>query len=210
MDTLVEGKSVQFNLTVPEGLTTQQIIERIMALPAGTRLLILAPIIRGQKGEYRDLFTDLLKQGFVRARVDGNVVSLSDEGGRKEAKLALEQEPKVEGAFLALDVKTGAVRAMVGGRDFDSNQYNMATQAKAGAKAGSSGTAFAGAVALGVGVELAHSSIRFGLGRFNTDEEIDYTIKKVIEIVTKLREMSPLYEMAKEGVDLKSVQWAAH
>lgn len=64
--------------------------------------------------------------------------------------------------------------------------------------------------ALGVGVELAHSSIRFGLGRFNTDEEIDYTIKKVIEIVTKLREMSPLYEMAKEGVDLKSVQWAAH
>lgn len=64
--------------------------------------------------------------------------------------------------------------------------------------------------ALGVGVELAHSSIRFGLGRFNTDEEVDYTIKKVIEIVTKLREMSPLYEMAKEGVDLKSVQWAAH
>jgi cysteine desulfurase len=64
--------------------------------------------------------------------------------------------------------------------------------------------------ALGVGTELAHSSIRFGLGRFNTDEEIDYTVKKVIEIVTKLREMSPLYEMAKEGVDLKSVQWAAH
>ena len=64
--------------------------------------------------------------------------------------------------------------------------------------------------ALGVGVELAHSSIRFGLGRFTTDEEIDYAIKKVIEIVTKLREMSPLYEMAKEGIDLKSVQWAAH
>jgi cysteine desulfurase len=64
--------------------------------------------------------------------------------------------------------------------------------------------------ALGVGTELAHSSIRFGLGRFNTDDEIDYTVKKVIEIVTKLREMSPLYEMAKEGVDLKSVQWAAH
>jgi len=64
--------------------------------------------------------------------------------------------------------------------------------------------------ALGVGSDLAHSSIRFGLGRFNTDEEIEYTIKRIIEIVTKLREMSPLYEMAKEGVDLKSVQWAVH
>ncbi|MBI4401638.1 MAG: IscS subfamily cysteine desulfurase [Nitrospirae bacterium] len=64
--------------------------------------------------------------------------------------------------------------------------------------------------ALGVGSDLAHSSIRFGLGRFSTDEEIDYTIKRIIEIVTKLREMSPLYEMAKEGIDLKSVQWAVH
>ena len=64
--------------------------------------------------------------------------------------------------------------------------------------------------ALGVGSDLAHSSIRFGLGRFNTDDEVDYTIKRIIETVTRLREMSPLYEMAKEGVDLKSVQWAAH
>jgi cysteine desulfurase len=64
--------------------------------------------------------------------------------------------------------------------------------------------------ALGVGSDLAHSSIRFGVGRFNNDEEIDYTIKRIIEIVTKLREMSPLYEMAKEGIDLKSVQWSAH
>ena len=64
--------------------------------------------------------------------------------------------------------------------------------------------------AVGVGSDLAHSSIRFGLGRFNTDQEVDYTIKRITEIVTKLREMSPLYEMAKEGIDLKSVQWAAH
>jgi cysteine desulfurase len=64
--------------------------------------------------------------------------------------------------------------------------------------------------ALGVGSDLAHSSIRFGLGRFNTDEEVDYTAKRIIEVVTKLREMTPLYEMAKEGIDLKSVQWAAH
>ncbi len=64
--------------------------------------------------------------------------------------------------------------------------------------------------ALGVGSDLAHSSIRFGLGRFNTVDEVDYTAKRIIEIVTKLREMSPLYEMAKEGIDLKSVQWSAH
>jgi cysteine desulfurase len=64
--------------------------------------------------------------------------------------------------------------------------------------------------ALGVGSDLAHSSIRFGFGRFNTDEEIEYTIDRMIKAVTHLREMSPLYEMAKEGVDLKSVQWAAH
>lgn len=62
--------------------------------------------------------------------------------------------------------------------------------------------------ALGVGSDLAHSSIRFGLGRFNTQEEVDYVIKRVTETIQKLREMSPLYEMAKEGVDIKSVQWA--
>jgi cysteine desulfurase len=64
--------------------------------------------------------------------------------------------------------------------------------------------------ALGAGDDLAHSSIRFGLGRFNTEEEVDYVADKVIDVVKKLRELSPLYEMAKEGVDLTKVQWAAH
>ena len=61
--------------------------------------------------------------------------------------------------------------------------------------------------ALGVGEELAHTSIRFGLGRFNTEEDVDYVVRRVSEVVIRLREMSPLYEMAKEGIDLKSVQW---
>jgi cysteine desulfurase len=64
--------------------------------------------------------------------------------------------------------------------------------------------------AMGVGEELAHSSIRFGIGRFNTDEEIDYVGNLVVDSVKRLREMSPLYEMHKEGIDLKSIQWAAH
>ena len=64
--------------------------------------------------------------------------------------------------------------------------------------------------ALGAGDDLAHSSIRFGLGRFNTEEEVDYVAAKVIDVVKKLRELSPLYEMFKEGVDLSKVQWTAH
>jgi cysteine desulfurase len=61
--------------------------------------------------------------------------------------------------------------------------------------------------ALGVGEELAHTSIRFGLGRFNTAEEVEYVIGRVVEVVQRLRELSPLYEMVKEGIDLKTVQW---
>jgi cysteine desulfurase len=63
--------------------------------------------------------------------------------------------------------------------------------------------------ALGVGADLAHSSIRYGLHRFTTAEEVDYVAARTIEVVTRLREMSPLYELAKEGVDLKSIQWKA-
>jgi cysteine desulfurase len=63
--------------------------------------------------------------------------------------------------------------------------------------------------ALGVGDDLAHTSIRFGLGRFNTEEEVDYVAARVIEVVRKLRELSPLYEMAKEGIDLSTVSWVA-
>jgi cysteine desulfurase len=64
--------------------------------------------------------------------------------------------------------------------------------------------------ALGVGEELAHSSIRFGIGKQNTEEEVDYVAELVVRQVERLREMSPLYEMHKEGIDLKSIQWTAH
>jgi cysteine desulfurase len=64
--------------------------------------------------------------------------------------------------------------------------------------------------ALGLGDDLAHSSLRFGLGRFTTDEQIDYTINAVKTTVTKLREMSPLWEMFKEGIDLNAIEWAHH
>ncbi len=64
--------------------------------------------------------------------------------------------------------------------------------------------------ALGLGDAVAHSSIRFGLGRFNTKEEVDYVSDKLIDTVLKLRELSPLYEMVKEGIDLEKVEWTAH
>jgi cysteine desulfurase len=64
--------------------------------------------------------------------------------------------------------------------------------------------------ALGLGDEIAHSSIRFGLGRFNTRAEVDYVADKIIDVVRKLRELSPLYEMVQEGIDLTKIEWAAH
>ena len=64
--------------------------------------------------------------------------------------------------------------------------------------------------ALGAGDDLAHSSIRFGLGRWTTDEEVDYVVNKLTTVVQRLREMSPLYEMVKEGVDLTKMQWVTH
>jgi len=64
--------------------------------------------------------------------------------------------------------------------------------------------------ALGLGDDVAHSSIRFGLGRFNTRAEVDYVADKIIDVVRKLRELSPLYEMVKEGIDLTKIEWAAH
>ena len=59
-----------------------------------------------------------------------------------------------------------------------------------------------------MGDDLAHSSIRFGIGRFNTEEEIDYVAERMVTVVRKLRDLSPLYEMAKEGIDLSKVVWA--
>jgi cysteine desulfurase len=64
--------------------------------------------------------------------------------------------------------------------------------------------------ALGLGDDLAHSSLRFGLGRFTSEDQIEYTIKAISETVLKLREMSPLWEMYKEGIDLSTIEWAAH
>ncbi len=64
--------------------------------------------------------------------------------------------------------------------------------------------------AMGRGDELAHSSIRFGFGRFTTQEEVDYVAEKLVDVVNRLREMSPLYEMVKEGIDLSAVEWAHH
>ena len=64
--------------------------------------------------------------------------------------------------------------------------------------------------ALGVEEELAHTSLRIGFGRFTTQEEVDYAVEKIANEVTRLRAMSPLWEMAQEGIDIKSIEWADH
>lgn len=64
--------------------------------------------------------------------------------------------------------------------------------------------------AIGADEDLAHSSIRFGIGRFTTEEEIDYTVERTVKHVKRLREMSPLWEMVQEGIDLKTIQWSQH
>lgn len=64
--------------------------------------------------------------------------------------------------------------------------------------------------AIGADEDLAHSSIRFGIGRFTTEEEVDYTVEKCVFHVKRLREMSPLWEMVQEGIDIKSIQWTQH
>lgn len=62
--------------------------------------------------------------------------------------------------------------------------------------------------ALGVDEELAHTSIRFGIGRFTSEAEVDFAADQVVEQVTRLREMSPLYDMVQDGIDLKQIQWS--
>ena len=64
--------------------------------------------------------------------------------------------------------------------------------------------------ALGVEVEMAHTSLRIGIGRFTTEQEVDYAVEHLVQAVLRLREMSPLWEMAQAGIDIKSIQWAEH
>ena len=64
--------------------------------------------------------------------------------------------------------------------------------------------------AIGAEEDLAHSSLRFGIGRFTTEEEVDYTVQRVVDVTTRLREMSPLWEMHQEGIDISKIEWSQH
>ena len=64
--------------------------------------------------------------------------------------------------------------------------------------------------ALGVDIEMAHTSLRLGLGRFSTEEDVKEAVDQIVKAVSKLREMSPLWEMHQQGIDIKSIQWAEH
>jgi cysteine desulfurase len=64
--------------------------------------------------------------------------------------------------------------------------------------------------ALGVDAEMAHTSLRLGLGRYTTEEQVDFAVNHIADAVTRLRELSPLWEMHQEGIDIKSIEWAAH
>ena len=143
---------------------------------------------------YREMEAEAERLRFLRDRLEGGILSHVEEvyrNGHAERRLPGTSNLSfayVEGESLMMGLNEIAV---------------------------SSGSACTSAIlepshvlrALGVGEELAHSSIRFSLGRFNTEEEVDYVIQRVKETVERLREMSPLYEMVKEGIDLSSVQW---
>ena len=101
---------------------------------------------------------------------------------------------------------TLTVAANYGGR-WDILQANAAARAVNRAMLGGRVSLSIGLVALGVDDELAHSSLRFGIGRFTTEEEVDFVLSLLEQHVQRLREMSPLWEMVQEGIDLKEIQW---
>ena len=102
----------------------------------------------------------------------------------------------------------GRLLAVTGGHRFDGDAFAAMLDAVCG-ELGWTWEHEEQPAALGVDSELAHSSIRFGLHRFSTEEEVDFVGRRVVEVVQRLREMSPLYELAKEGVDLKTIKWKA-
>ncbi len=144
----------------------------------------------------QDMATDTSKISKMRDRLENELLVLEESyiNGSKEHRLPHVTNMSfkyVEGEGLIMGVKNIAVSS---GSACTSASLEPSYVLKA----------------LGLDDELAHSSLRFGLSRFTTDEEIDYAINHVKEAVLKLREMSPLWEMFKEGIDLKSIQWAEH